>query len=174
MVQIASLSTSVTFGLSGGGAFNCIVQGSSNYTGTLVNPPTNTWCQFGAQCSSAGLISYWILPTSGGSFQIGTLATGTALTTALGNVQFTAGVNYTSDYGFHGTMSSILLSGSAIFANPATNITQQYPFTPDVSCIVNFSGNPVKNASFPSQTVVVMGNGCTVNAMNFPIGTYVV
>ena len=115
-----------------------------------------------------------ILPTSGGSFQMGALATGTALTTALGNVQFTVGMSYTSDYGFHGVMSSILLSGSAVFANPATSITQQYPFTPDTACIVNFSGSPVKNASFPSQTVGVMGNGCTISAMTFPIGTYVI
>ena len=97
MVQIASLSTSVTFGLSGGGTFNCIAQGSSNWSGSLVNPPTNTWRQFGAQCSSSGLISYWILPTSGGSFQMGTLTTGSALTSALGNIQFTVGMNYTSD-----------------------------------------------------------------------------
>ena len=105
---------------------------------------------------------------------MGTLSTGSALTTALGNVQFTAGMNYTSDYGFHGAMSSILLSGNAVYANPATSITQQYPLTPDTACIVNFSGNPVKNASFPTQTVGVMGDGCTVSAMNFPIGTYVV
>jgi hypothetical protein len=175
MVQIASPSTSVTFGLSGGGTFNCIVQGSSNWSGSLINPPTNTWCQYGAQCNSSGLISYWILPTSGGTFQMGTLSTGTALSAAaLGNVQLTAGMNYTSDYGFYGVLSSILLSGYTVYSNPATSITQQYPITPDTSCIVNLSGNPVKNSIFPTQTVSVMGNGCTVSAMNFPIGTYVV
>ena len=174
MVQIASINTSVTFGLSGGGAYNCIVQGSSNWSGSLVNPPTNTWCQYGAQCNSSGLISYWILPTSGGTFQMGTVSTGSALTTALGNVQLTMGMNYTSDYGFHGVMSSVVLSGNAVYANPATSITQQYPITLDSSAIVNFSGNPCKNAIFPTQTVSVMGDGCTVSAMNFPIGTYVV
>ena len=174
MVQIATPSTSVTFGLSGGGAYNCIVQGSSNWSSTLVNPPTNTWCQFGAQCNSSGLISYWILPTSNGTWQIGTLSTGSALTAALGNIQFTVGMNYTNDYGFHGTMSTIVLSGSAIYSNPSTSVTQQYPFVPDSASIVNFSGNPVKNAIFPTQTLGVLGDGCVVSAMSSPIGAYVV
>ena len=73
---------------------------------------------------------------------MGTLSTGSALTTALGNVQFTMGMNYTSDYGFHGVMSSVVLSGNAVYANPATSITQQYPITLDTSAVVNFSGSP--------------------------------
>ena len=105
---------------------------------------------------------------------MGALSTGSALTTALGNIQLTTGMNYTNDYGLHGTMSSIVLSGSAVYSNPSTSVMQQYPFVPDSACIVNFSGNPVKNTMFPTQTLGVLGDGCVVSAMSSPIGTYVV
>ena len=57
MVQIASPTQSISFGLSGGGAFKVIGPGI-NATG-LGNPPTNNWRYFGAQ-NNGGAITYWM------------------------------------------------------------------------------------------------------------------
>jgi hypothetical protein len=171
MVQIANLTKSISFGLSGGGAFNVM---GSGINVSLANPPTNTWCHFGAQ-NNGGTITYWMSPLSGGTFQMGSATS--SFTGPLGNIQFTVGANYTTDYYFQGVMSSIRLCGYSIYptlTQAAILAQEDYPLPSDSSTIVNLAGMPMKNLAFPLQSVLQTGIGLSTSPMNVSIGGYVV
>ena len=174
MISLSSGTKTVSFGLSGGGAFNCTL--SDGTQNSLAQPQVNTWYLFGAQ-HNGNVINYYML--QGGAYSASTIPIMDINASAfldLGVTQVIVGRDPQS-YSFQGSIVSPRLCGKQNYPGgislAGTRQLTSFPLdsTPDRTQVV-LTGNPVWNEVATSANVTITGSP-TVTAVTDTVDNWV-